>query len=142
MAYDKENVFAKIIRGEIPAAKVYEDDYTLAFMDVMPQAEGHTLIVPKEEARNLLEISTEGAAHLIQTTQKVAKAVDAAFKPDGIIINQFNNEAAGQTVFHIHMHVVPRWDSVALKRHGSGMADPEVLELQATKLRAAIKQLL
>lgn len=142
MAYDKENVFAKIIRGEIPAAKVYEDDYTLAFMDVMPQAEGHTLIVPKEDARNLLEISTEGAAHLIQTTQKVAKALDAAFKPDGITINQFNNEAAGQTVFHIHMHVVPRWDSVALKRHGSGMADPEVLELQATKLRAAIKQLL
>ncbi len=138
MAYDKENIFAKIIRGEFPAVKVYEDEYTLAFMDVMPQAEGHTLVVPKEEARNLLEISPEGAARLIQTTQKIAKAVDAAFKPDGIMVNQFNNEAAGQSVFHIHMHVVPRWEGVPLKQHGGRMADPAILEERAAKLRAVL----
>jgi len=138
MTYDNDNIFAKIIRGEIPAVKVYEDEHTLSFMDVMPQAEGHALILPKEPARNLLELSPEGAAHLIQTTQKIAKAVDEAFKPDGIMINQFNREAAGQTVFHIHMHVVPRWEGVPLKRHGSGMADTAVLEERAAKIRAAL----
>jgi len=138
MAYDNDNIFAKILRHEIPAVKVFEDEHTLAFMDVMPQAQGHTLIISKEPAENLLELSPEGAAHLIQTTRKIAKAVNKAFKPDGVMINQFNGAAAGQSVFHVHMHVVPRWDGVPLGRHTGAMADPAELEEQAAKLRALI----
>lgn len=138
MAYDSNNLFAKILRDEIPAVKVYEDEHTLAFMDVMPQAEGHTLIIPKEAACNLLELSSEGAARLIQTTQKIARAIDSAMKPDGIMISQFNNEAAGQSVFHVHMHVVPRWEDVPLRRHSGAMADPVVLEERASKIRDAL----
>ncbi len=140
MAYDNDNVFAKILRGEIPASKVYEDEHTLAFMDVMPQSPGHTLVIPKEPAQNLLELSAEGAKHLIQTTQKVARAVEAALKPDGIVINQFNHPAAGQTVFHVHMHVVPRWEGVPLGRHGGNMADPDELAERAAKISSAMEQ--
>jgi histidine triad (HIT) family protein len=138
MAYDNNNIFAKILRNEIPAVKVFEDEHTLAFMDVMPQAQGHTLIIPKELAENLLELSPEGAARLIQTTQKIARAVNEAFKPDGVMINQFNGPAAGQSVFHAHMHVVPRWEGVPLSRHSGAMADPAELEERAAKLRAVL----
>jgi len=136
--YDNENIFAKIIRGEMPCTKVYEDEHTIAFMDVMPQAEGHTLVLPKEPARDLLELSGEAATNLILSVQKVARAVDDAFQPDGVMIVQYNREAAGQTVFHIHMHIVPRWDGVPLKRHSDGMADAAVLEERAAKIRAAL----
>jgi histidine triad (HIT) family protein len=138
MAYDNDNIFAKILRHEIPAVKVFEDEHTLAFMDVMPQAQGHTLIIPKEAAENLLELSSEGAARLIQTTQKIARAVNEALKPDGVMINQFNGAAAGQSVFHVHMHVVPRWDGVRLGGHSGAMADPAELEERAAKIRAAL----
>jgi len=139
MSYDNDNIFAKIIRGEMPCTKVYEDEHTIAFMDVMPQAEGHTLVLPKEPARDLLELSGDAAAQLIQNVQKVARAVDAAFKPDGLMVVQYNREAAGQTVFHIHVHIVPRWDGVPLGRHTGGMADPAVLEERAAKIRAALE---
>src|SRR3954451_9477474 len=108
--YDPNNIFAKILRGEIPAAKVYEDEHTLAFMDVMPQSEGHTLVIPKTQARNFFDIEPSALANLIVATQRVAKAVQAAFKPDGMRIIQFNEAAAGQTVFHIHFHIVPCYE--------------------------------
>jgi len=138
MAYDNENIFANILRGEMSCTKVYEDDFVLVIMDVMPQAEGHALVIPKEPSQDLLELSDAGAVRLIHTAQKIARAVDKAFKPDGIMIAQYNREAAGQTVFHTHMHVIPRWDGVPLKRHSDGMADPAVLEERAAKIRAAL----
>src|SRR5471032_1811291 len=108
MAYDPNNIFAKILRGEIPCVKVYENDKTLAFMDVMPQSPGHTLIVPKEAAENILDLSAEGLAAMMATSQKIAKAVKKGLAPDGIVLTQFNGAAAGQTVFHVHFHIIPR----------------------------------
>ena len=108
MAYDRNNVFAKILRGEIPSTKVHEDENTLAFMDVMPQADGHVLVVPKEQAENIFDLSAEGAAALIRTTQRVARAVKTAMAAPGIMLAQLNGSEAGQTVFHIHFHVIPR----------------------------------
>lgn len=138
MSYDPNNIFAKILRGEIPCVKVYEDDKTLAFMDVMPQAEGHVLIIPKEPAESILELSAEGAAAMIIATQKVARAVKKALRAPGIYLMQLNGAPAGQTVFHVHFHVIPRDVSVALKPHAGGMVDAKILEAVAARIRAAM----
>jgi len=138
MPYDRSNIFAKIIRGEIPCVKIYEDDKTLAFMDVMPQADGHTLVVPKEDAENIFELSPEGAAALMATTQKVAKAVKKATGTPGLMLLQLNGAAAGQSVNHIHMHIIPREAGIDLKFHAREMVDPKSLEPLAAKIRAAL----
>jgi histidine triad (HIT) family protein len=138
MAYDPSNIFAKILRGEIPCVKVYEDDKTLAFMDVMPQAPGHTLVVTREAAENILDLSAEGLAAMMATTQKVAKAVKKGLQPDGIVLTQFNGPAAGQTVFHVHFHIIPRSESAPLAPHARGMVDAATLEPIAAKIRSAL----
>ena len=138
MAYDRNNVFAKILRGEIPSHKVYEDAQTLAFMDVMPQADGHTLVIPKVEAESLFDVPPEALAATIVTTQRVAKAVKAAFAAPGVLVAQLNGSAAGQSVFHIHFHVVPRRAGLDLKLHARDMADPAVLAAHAERIRAAL----
>ena len=137
-AYDTNNIFAKILRGEIPCHKVYEDDAVLAFMDVMPQSDGHTLVVPKSAARNILDASAEQLAVLMPVVQKIARAVIKAFAADGAVVMQFNEEPAGQTVFHLHFHVVPRYEGVPLRPHTGKMADMAVIAAQAEKLRAAL----
>jgi histidine triad (HIT) family protein len=139
MAYDTNNIFAKILRGEVPSVKVYEDDKTLAFMDVMPQADGHTLVVPKEPAENLFELSPEGAAAMVKTTQKVAKAVKKGLDAPGIMLFQLNGKAAGQSVFHVHFHIVPRSGGVDLKLHARGMESPDKLKAIAEKIKAALE---
>jgi histidine triad (HIT) family protein len=138
MPYDRSNIFARILRDEIPCVKVYEDDKTLAFMDVMPQAEGHTLVVPKEDAENIFDLSPEGAAALIATAQKVAKAVKKALGCTGLMLVQLNGKAAGQSVFHIHMHVIPRTKGIDLEFHERNMVEPGTLEPIAAKIRAAL----
>ena len=138
MAYDPNNIFAKILRGEIPSVKVYEDDRTLAFMDVMPQADGHTLVIPKEPAENLFDLSAEGAAALMVTTQKVARAVRKAMDAPGIYLMQLNGADAGQSVFHVHFHIIPRVAGVSLRPHGGGMADIGELEAIAVRIRGAM----
>ena len=138
MAYDNDNIFAKILRDEIPAVKVYEDEHTLAFMDVMPQSPGHTLVIPKRPAENLFDLDLDAGAAVLATLQKVAIAVKSAMQADGIMINQFNGPAAGQTVFHYHMHIVPRFADVPLRRHSNAMEDAAVLEEHAAKIRAAL----
>ncbi|MDX2257582.1 MAG: HIT family protein [Hyphomicrobiaceae bacterium] len=135
-AYDPGNVFAKILCGEIPAHKVHEDDDVIVFMDLMPQAPGHTLVVPKAPSRTLLDADPASLARLLPVVQKVARAVKAAFAADGITIVQFNEAAAGQTVFHLHVHVIPRHEGVALKEHGRGMAPAEELAANAARIRA------
>jgi len=136
--YDRSNIFAKILRGEIPCVKVYEDDKTLAFLDVMPQAEGHTLVVPKEEAENIFDLSPDGAAALIRTAQKLARAVKAATGAPGIMLVQLNGQAAGQSVFHIHLHVIPRQRGIDLSFHARNMVGADVLEPIAARIRAAL----
>lgn len=138
--YDEANIFAKILRGELPAVRVFEDDDVMAFMDVFPQSRGHTLVIPKRStARNLLEEEPERLAALALGVQRVAKAVRAALNPDGIVITQFNGQAAGQTVFHLHVHIIPRWDGVKLGPHGEGgMADPAELKTLADQIAAMI----
>jgi histidine triad (HIT) family protein len=138
MPYDRSNIFAKILRGEIPCVKIYEDDKTLAFMDVMPQAEGHTLVLPKEEAEDIFSLSPASAAAVIQTAQKVAKAVKAATGAPGVMLVQLNGKAAGQSVFHIHMHVIPRHHGIDLEFHERNMVPAETLEPLAAKIRAAL----
>lgn len=137
--YDPNNIFAKILRGEIPAFKVYEDDRTLAFMDVMPQSEGHTLVIPKTNARNLFDIDPDSLAHLIKATQRVARAVQKAFKPDGMRIIQFNEPAAGQTIFHIHFHIVPCYEGSTLRSHARDMADKAVLAEHAERVKREVQ---
>ena len=138
--YDDANIFAKILRAEMPAARVFEDDHVLAFMDVFPQSRGHTLVILKEaKARNLLDVEPEPLEHLILGVQRVARAVRAALNPDGVVVTQFNGAPAGQTVFHLHFHVSPRWEGVPLGRHaGGGMADPEELRTLAKEIAAKI----
>jgi len=138
--YDEANIFAKILRGEAPAVRVYEDGDVLAFMDVFPQARGHTLVIPKRShARNLLEEEPQILAGLMLGVQRVARAVRAAFNPDGLMIAQFNGEASGQTVFHLHVHIIPRWEGVPLGRHaGGGMADLDELKALAEQIAAKI----
>jgi histidine triad (HIT) family protein len=138
MVYDKNNIFAKILRGEIPCVRVYEDDRTLAFMDVMPEAEGHVLVVPREDAQDILDLSAEGLAAMMATVQRVARAVDKALAPDGILLKQYNRAAAGQSIFHAHFHVVPRWEGVALAPHGKVMVDAAKLEPIAAKIRSRL----
>ena len=133
--YDEDNVFAKIIRGDLPAAKVFEDAHVLAFMDVFPQSRGHTLVVSKKShARNLLDVEAEVLSHVILDVQRVAKAMRAALRPDGIVLTQFNGADAGQTVFHLHFHLIPRYTDQPLRPHGEGgMADPaELAEIAKT----------
>jgi histidine triad (HIT) family protein len=138
--YDDDNVFAKIIRGDLPAAKVYEDAHVLAFMDVFPQSRGHTLVVSKKShARNLLDVESEVLSHMIGDVQRVAKAINAALKPDGLLLTQFNGAAAGQTVFHLHFHLIPRYAGQPLRPHGEGgMADPAELSELARQIAAEI----
>jgi len=138
MAYDDQNIFAKILRGEIHCVKVYEDAKTLAFMDVMPESDGHVLVVPKEAAENVLDLSADGMAAMMATTQKIAKAVDKALAPDGILLKQYNGAAAGQSVFHIHFHIVPRWGGVPMAPHGKVMVQAATLEPIAAKIRSAL----
>src|ERR1700728_3928237 len=138
-SYDPNNVFAKILRGELPAYKVYEDDKAFAFLDIMPRAPGHTLVVPKAPARNILDIEEDDLAHLIKTTQKVARAAVTVFSADGVTIQQFNEAAGGQVVFHLHVHVIPRKMGVALKPPASFKEDPAMLSDQALKLATALK---
>ena len=138
--YDPDNIFAKILRGEMPAVRVFEDDHVLAFMDVFPQAKGHTLVIPKHStARNFLEEEPQVIGPLMLGVQRVAKAVRAALKPDAIMISQFNGAPAGQTVYHLHFHIIPRWEGVPLGRHaGGGMADTDELKELAGQIAAMI----
>lgn len=138
--YDDQNIFAKIMRGEMPCVKVYEDDNILSFMDVFPQSEGHTLVIPKAPSRNLLETNAKDIGRLFGSVQRIAKAVETALKPDGIIITQFNGAPAGQTVFHTHVHIIPRYDDKALGAHGGAgtMADMDALKTLAEKISAAL----
>lgn len=139
-AYDPENVFAEIIRGDMPAVKVFEDDRVLAFMDVFPQSEGHVLVISKvSRARNLLEAEPEVLSELIQASQRLARAVPKALGCEGVTLMQFNGHAGGQTVFHLHFHVIPRWSDRPLGRHGEGgMADLDQLKTTADRIRAAL----
>lgn len=138
--YEEQNIFAKVLRGEIPAAKVFEDENILAFMDVFPQSRGHTLVISKtSKARNVLEVSPDDLCLLIKGVQRVAKAVYATLKPEGIIITQFNGAPAGQTIFHLHVHIIPRWSDAPLAGHGSsGMADMAELATLAKDIAAQI----
>ena len=138
MAYDDQNIFAKILRGEIPAIKVYEDEKTLAFMDIMPQADGHTLVIPKSPAVTLLDLNPEDAAYTIQIVQKVAKALEKALDRKGIVLMQLSGEEAGQTVPHIHFHLIP--SSIhQLGKHASTLGDQDQIKALAEKIRAAIE---
>ncbi|WP_426126178.1 HIT family protein [Pararhizobium sp. PWRC1-1] len=136
--YDNNNIFAKILRGEIPAHKVYEDDSVLAFMDVMPQAQGHVLVVPKAASRNILDADPATLGALIATVQKVAIAAQDAFEADGVTIMQFNEAPAGQSVFHLHFHIIPRREGVPLRPHSGKMEDGAVLAANAEKIREAL----
>jgi histidine triad (HIT) family protein len=138
-SYDPNNIFAKILRGELPCHKVYEDDRALAFLDIMPRAPGHTLVLPKSPARNLLDVDPADLAHVMQVAQKIAKAGMTVFDADGITVQQFNESAGGQVVFHLHVHVIPRHEGVAMKPPASVKAEPSVLSDQALKLAAALK---
>ncbi len=139
MNYDNGNIFAKILRGEMPSVKVFEDDATLAIMDVFPQVSGHILVIPKAPSRNILDIAPADLAVLILRVQIIAKAAHQAFNADGITISQFNEGAGGQTVFHTHFHIMPRFNGVPLGAHGaSGMADVTLLKQQADLIKAAL----
>lgn len=139
MTYDPNNIFAKILRGEIPCHKILEDDHTLAIMDVMPMADGHCLVLPKAPSRNLLDADPAIFAPLFGTVQKVARAAKQAFGADGVLIKQYNEPAAGQTVFHLHVHILPRIDGIALRPHTGQMADHTVLAMHAGLIRAALE---
>lgn len=137
MTYDDQNIFAKILRGEIPAITVYEDEQVLAFMDIMPQAEGHTLVIPKSPAVTLLDLAPEAAAYTIQIVQKVAQAIEKALGVDGIVLMQLSGAAAGQTVPHVHFHLIP--SSVhELGKHAAQMGDQEKIKAIAEKIKAAL----
>ncbi len=138
MAYDPSNIFARIVRGEIPCHKVFEDDDTIAFMDIMPQADGHTLIVPKAQGENIFELPEEALVAAIRTTRRVARAVQDAFEPPGIMIAQLNGAAAGQSVFHLHFHVVPRYKGKELLLPAGDMAEPATLAAHAERIRACL----
>jgi histidine triad (HIT) family protein len=137
--YDPNNVFAKILRGELPAYKVYEDDKTFAFLDIMPRAPGHTLVVPKAPARTIVDIEPDDLVHLVKTTQKVARAAMTVFGADGLTIHQFNEPAGGQVVFHLHIHVIPRKNGEVLKSPAAVKEQPGVLAEHARKLAAALQ---
>jgi histidine triad (HIT) family protein len=136
--YDDQNIFAKILRGEAPSVSIFEDEHVIAFMDIFPQSPGHCLVVPREPARNLLDLSPDAAAAAIQRVQKLARAVEKALEPEGIVVTQFNGAPAGQTVFHIHFHIIPRWEDQPLGRHGGEQADMDELKAQARKIADAL----
>jgi histidine triad (HIT) family protein len=138
MAYDPNNIFAKILRGEMPCHKVYEDDRTLAFLDIMPRAPGHTLVLPKAPARNILDVAPDDLAHVMTVAQRIAKVGMKVFEADGVTVQQFNEPAGGQVVFHLHVHVIPRKNGVPLKPPASVKEAPDVLQAQAAKLAAAL----
>ena len=136
--YDPNNIFAKILRGEIPAHKIYEDEHTLAFMDVMPQVEGHCLVVPKAASRGLLDAEAVTLTHVMPVVQKVARAAVAAMGADGFQLRQYNEAAGGQTVFHLHFHILPMKEGLPIKPHSGKMADHALLATQAGKIRAEL----
>ena len=138
-SYDPNNIFAKILRGELPCYKVYEDDKVLAFLDIMPRSPGHTLVLPKAPARNILDVGGADLAHVMTTAQRIAKAAMKAFSADGITIQQFNEGAGGQVVFHLHVHVIPRKAGVTMKPPASEKEKPDVLAEHAKKLAAGIE---
>src|SRR6266700_1917408 len=138
-AYDNNNIFAKILLGEFPCCKVYEDDHVLAFLDIMPRSPGHTLVIPKAPARNVLDIKVEDYLHVARATHRIAAAAKKAFDADGLTIQQFNEAAGGQVVFHLHVHVMPRHDGIALLPPASRKEDVKVLGDNAEKLVAALK---
>ena len=140
-SYDPDNVFAKILRGEVPSYKVYEDDRAFAFLDIMPRTPGHTLVIPKAPARNILDIAPDDLAHVIKVAQKIARAGMKAFNADGITMVQFSEPAGGQVVFHLHVHILPRKDGVELKPPTSFKEDPAVLAEHASRLAAALADL-
>jgi histidine triad (HIT) family protein len=137
-AYDRDNIFAKVLRGKIPCHKLYEDDDTLAFLDIMPRTDGHALVITKEPAPDLFGISPEGLAKLMGVVQKLAPKIKNAVGADGVLIQQFNGAAAGQTVFHLHVHIIPRKEGVFMGREGAKMADPDALAAMAEKIREQI----
>jgi len=138
-AYDPSNIFAKILRGELPAYKVYEDNRVLAFLDIMPQATGHTLVIPKMPARNALDADPDELAYVVKIAQKIAKTAMAVFAADGVILVQFNEAAAGQSVFHLHVHIIPRKEGVAMRPPATFKEEQSVLAEQAQRLAAALK---
>ena len=138
-AYDQNNIFAKILRGELPCHKVYEDDQTFAFLDIMPRAPGHTLVLPKAPARNMLDVAPDDLAAVIKMAQKIAKVSVQVFGADGVTIQQFNEAAGGQVVFHLHVHVIPRQDGIAMKPPATVKEAPDVLATQAKKLADALQ---
>ena len=139
MNYDHQNVFARILRGELPCVKIFEDEHTLAFLDIMPQAEGHALVLPKQSPVTLLDLSPQGAQACILTTRRVAAAVQRAVGAPGLLISQFNGEAAGQTVPHVHFHIIPRFPGLKLKSHGRERGDPDHLEQLAARVIAELQ---
>jgi histidine triad (HIT) family protein len=139
VAYDENNIFAKILRGELPAIRVYEDEHTLAIMDIMPQADGHTLVLPKAPSVDILDIDPRMAAAVIETGQKIARAVKKAFDADGVALVQQNGSAAGQSIFHFHLHVIPRHSDRDMRSHGGKSADTALLEEHARRIREALR---
>lgn len=138
MSYDSANIFGRILRGEIPSETLYEDDAAIAIMDVMPQSKGHCLVIPKAPSRNLLDASDDTLRQLLPVVAKLARAVQKAFAADGVLVSQFNEAPAGQTVFHLHVHVIPRYAGEDVVRHAGAMADPALLARQAQLIRAAL----
>jgi len=139
-AYDESNIFARVVRGEIPSAKVFETEAVLAIMDVFPQAEGHVLVLHKRSrARNILDVEPQALLELTDAVQKAARAVRAALKPEGLVVTQFSGAAAGQSIAHLHFHVIPRWADRPLGRHAEGMADPEQLKALAARIAAEVR---
>jgi histidine triad (HIT) family protein len=139
MTYDRNNVFAKVLRGELPSHTIYEDEDTLAFLDIMPRSDGHALVITKEEARDLFDVSPEALAKLMAVVQKLAPKIKDAMGADGVLIAQFNGAAAGQTVFHLHVHIIPRKEGVELKPHAGKMADKAALAVTAEKIRKKLE---
>jgi histidine triad (HIT) family protein len=138
-AYDQQNIFAKMLRGEMGCVKAFEDEIALAIMDIFPQSPGHTLVLPKAPARNFLDLPAEKVGPYLERVQRVARAVSKAFSPDGLVVTQFNGAPAGQTVFHLHFHIIPCWEGAKLKPHrAGGMADQAELEAHAAKIAAAL----
>ena len=140
-AYDPNNIFTKILRGELPAHRVYEDDRALAFLDIMPRAAGHTLVIPKNPARNILDIDADDLGYVATIAQRIARAGMKAFAADGITVQQFNETAGGQVVFHLHVHVIPRHDGIALRPPATYKASQDELAAAAEKIRAALKNI-
>jgi histidine triad (HIT) family protein len=138
MSYDPNNIFARILRREIPCVTIYEDEDVLSFLDIMPQVEGHTLVIPKEAARDILDLSAASTSRLALATQHITRAIKSALNPPGIMLMQLNGAAAGQTVPHIHFHILPRHEGIDMKLHARQMVDPKILEPIAARIRAAL----